>query len=357
MQDLTTYFDNTRYDNLNSLTDKGEIKPDGLSAKPAKLSAFAILKAKTDKIKEDLSSQNNLNQENPEVDTTPEVNNEVPNEVTAESTSETNVEPTVEETPKYDFPSKEVMDARIHDKVVTIYNDFQESKVISQARKLRVAPQVTESGKYTMNVCGVDFVQNNELENTEIEPEMTTEISETENQEPMTTEETQQETTFDFSALPGVNEAGDYTDNYVDQDETYDNKEYSEQEGMPYEENYHTEQDDRLNNYLNRENYGDNVDYSNNFDELEEIRKLKREIEEARESLMQVKQNVGDLQQKDNAISEQLAAYKRSLMQERDAVNAELVDQTREWNDLTQLVRQKEELIGDDESYGMSRAA
>ena len=72
---------------------------------------------------------------------------------------------------------------------------------------------------------------------------------------------------------------------------------------------------------------------------------------------MQVKQNVGDLQQKDNVISEQLAAYKRSLMEEKDALNAELVDQTREWNDLTQLVRQKEELIGDEESYGMGRAA
>ena len=42
-------------------------------------------------------------------------------------------------------------------------------------------------------------------------------------------------------------------------------------------------------------------------------------------------------------------------MQERDAVNAELVDKTREWTDLTQLVKQKEQLIDEEESYGMGR--
>ena len=54
MQELTTYFDDTRYDNLTSLMDAGNIRPDGLSAKPAKLSALQNFRTKANNIKREL---------------------------------------------------------------------------------------------------------------------------------------------------------------------------------------------------------------------------------------------------------------------------------------------------------------
>lgn len=322
MQELTTYFDDTRYDNLTSLKSDANVSPDKLTAKLAKLSALDNVRTKVKKINEELKNKN----EEVSIEKEPEVS-------VAEEEKEIPAEPTtdaiVNEEPKVESPSKDTLIAKLEGNGVTVYNSF--NKGVNDAevafRKLRVAPQVTESVKNVTNVVGVEHEVDNRQD---VNQEMGLEVS---NLEP--NQETPE--AYDFGALPGVGE-----NNEVSTD-------------VAYEENIHTEQDDRLNEYLNREN--NDVDYTSNDVEIQEIRKLKREIEEARQSLMQVKQNVGDLQQKDSAISEQLAAYKKSLMQERDAVNAELVDQTREWNDLTQLVRQKEELIDNEESYGMGKAA
>ena len=166
--------------------------------------------------------------------------------------------------------------------------------------------------------------------------------------------------TFDFSALPGVgdglnnNDEYSQTETYYEQPENQDNYnyetdgEYAEEDPNQYTDYTATEeQDNRLNDYLNRENYNDG--YSTASSDLEEIRRLKREIEDARRNLQQVKGNVSDLQQKDSRISEQLAMLKQNLIAQKEAVNQEILAETTEWNNLTQLVREKEALMGEEQ--------
>ena len=305
-----TYYDDEKLLNAN-ITSK--------AAKAAKLSSIKNFRAKTDAIKEQLRSE--MKKEEPSVET-PAV--ETAQEIPATPETPT-VEPVKEEV-EVSYPTKEVLEAKTINN--TFYKELENSKNESEIsyRKLRVAPQVVKSLVYTTKTLGVDYVpETKEVKDTTLEPNV--------NMGTAPFEETPK--AFDFSALPGVGETSTNEESYGD---------------------YHnSEQDNRLNDYLNRENGTEDI--ATNLSEIEEIRKLKREIEEARESLQQVKANVGDLHQKDNAISEQLAMYKQSLMEQRDQVNAELVDQTREWNDLTQLVKQKEALMGENESFGMNKAA
>ena len=324
MQELTTYFDDTRYDNLTSLKSDGNLGINNLSAKLAKLSALDNVRSKVNKIKEELKKQNEVsNTKTPEVSIAEEEK-----QVQVESTTDANIS----EKPEVEMQSKDTLITKLEGNGVIVYNSFDNGVNDAEIafRKLRVAPQVTESVKNVTNIVGVEHEIDNK-QDVDINQEIKSEVS---------TPEIEQETpvAYDFGALPGVGE----------------NNEASTD--VAYEENIHTEQDDRLNDYLNRENSSDNYDYSNNFSELEEIKKLKREIEEAKEALTQVKHNIGDLQQKDSAMTEQIAAYKRSLMEEKDALNAELVDRTRDWDGLVQLVKQKEALIDNNkETDGISK--
>lgn len=327
-ENVYTFYDDTRYDNLTSLTRNG-------LPKPAKLSTFKTFKPKTDEIKAKLREV---------------VNKEEMATATVPSEKTTPVASVPETTPKEEnvisFPAKEVLEAKTLNE--TFYNENMNAKD-EGTRRLKVAPIVRDSLEYTTNTIGGVYQEvevSTEVSKTQ-ENEVNVEENNVQNTEVGMNEETP--STFDFSALPGVVEKENNED--VNTSSAEDNS-YNE-----FEDN-HLEQETRLNDYLNRETSNNtNVFSESNLVELEEIKKLKREIEEARESLQQVKSNVGDLQEKDNKISEQLALYKKSLMEQRDAVNAELVNQTREWNDLTQLVRQKEALMQSDESYGMRRAA
>ncbi len=327
-ENVYTFYDDTRYDNLTSLIRNG-------LPKPAKLSTFKTFKPKTDEIKAKLREV---------------VNKEEMATATVPSEKATPVASVPETTPKEEnvirFPAKEVLEAKTLNE--TFYNENMNAKD-EGTRRLKVAPIVRDSLEYTTNTIGGVYQEvevSTEVSKTQ-ENEVNVEENNVQNTEVGMNEETP--STFDFSALPGVVEKENNED--VNTSSAEDNS-YNE-----FEDN-HLEQETRLNDYLNRETSNNtNVFSESNLVELEEIKKLKREIEEARESLQQVKSNVGDLQEKDNKISEQLALYKKSLMEQRDAVNAELVNQTREWNDLTQLVRQKEALMQSDESYGMRRAA
>ena len=356
MQGNTTYFDDTRYDNLTSLESNG--------AKLAKLSAIDKFTNNANKIKEDLKS-------NVEVETaettpvTPEVEVTPTAEVKPTAETEVQVEPTVE------HPTKEALEAKTEG--ITFYNGLENASSDGLGRKLRVKdPEVTESLRYATNTLGVEYTIEAEVEPTaetevQVEPTVETELETSTEMPPMETEvapETEissevtpegepemsveapveQPQTFDFSALPGVGEPTDLPTTEVPQEDVA-----METEQPTYEEHMTTEeQDNRLNDYLNRDTSMD-VPYTNNNSDLEEIRKLKREIEEARRSLQQVKGNVSDLQQKDNRISEQLAMLKQSLIDEKNAVNQEILAETTEWNNLTQLVREKEALMGDEE--------
>ena len=329
-ENVYTFYDDTRYDNLTSLIRNG-------LPKPAKLSTFKTFKPKTDEIKAKLREV---------------VNKEEMTTATVPSEKTTPVASVPETTPKEEnvinFPAKEVLEAKTLNE--TFYNENMNAKD-EGARRLKVAPIVKDALQYTTNTIGGVYPKvevSTEVSKTQ-ENEVNVEENNVQNKEVGMNEETP--STFDFSALPGVGK-----NNNLDENTNYMN----DNSFNEFEDN-HLEQETRLNDYLNRENsqggfFDDNLSESN-LSELEEIKKLKKEIEEARESLQQVKSNVGDLQEKDNRISEQLALYKKSLMEQRDAVNAELVNQTREWNDLTQLVRQKEALMQSDESYGMRKAA
>lgn len=329
-ENVYTFYDDTRYDNLTSLIRNG-------LPKPAKLSTFKTFKPKTDEIKAKLREV---------------VNKEEMTTATVPSEKTTPVASVPETTPKEEnvinFPAKEVLEAKTLNE--TFYNENMNAKD-EGARRLKVAPIVKDALQYTTNTIGGVYPKvevSTEVSKTQ-ENEVNVEENNVQNKEVGMNEEIP--STFDFSTLPGVGK-----NNNLDENTNYMN----DNSFNEFEDN-HLEQETRLNDYLNRENsqggfFDDNLSESN-LSELEEIKKLKKEIEEARESLQQVKSNVGDLQEKDNRISEQLALYKKSLMEQRDAVNAELVNQTREWNDLTQLVRQKEALMQSDESYGMRKAA
>ena len=366
MQENITYYDDTRYDNLTSLVSNKDENPDKLSAKLAKLSALDKVENSVNKIKSELKNQVEKTET---VSVTPEVTTETPS---VEVTPEVNVEPevtTAEETtpveePKIEYPSKESLEARTNG--IEFYNDFDEPSAETLGRKLRVAPQVTDSMDYARNTLGVDYVPENvetsvDTTEEEVEPtvdmnapfempamEVEPEVEATTNVEPEVQPEVsvdapvEQPQTFDFSALPGVGE--NISNMPVEEKVTYEDHMTTE------------EQDNRLNDYLNRDTTMDTQTQSSNITDLEEIRRLKREIEEARRSLQQVKGNVSDLQQKDNRISEQLAMLKQDLIAQKDAVNQEILAETTEWNNLTQLVREKEALMSE-EDLVKSRAA
>lgn len=360
MQELTTYYDDTRYDNLTSLESKGSVSPDKLSAKLAKLSALERFRNNANKVKV----------ENSEPKVEPEVTVETP-EVTAVEPEVPNVEE-----PKMDFPSKETLEAKTEG--ITIYNELNNSTAATLGRKLRVAPQVNNSLDYTLNTLGVDYVPENvessidtteeveptvdmnapfEMPSMEIEPEVEATTNVEPEVEPEVSVDTPEEQpqTFDFSALPGVGETNELPE--VNNNFDYSQEETTMKEQPTYEDHMTTEeQDNRLNDYLNRDTTMNMQNQSSNITDLEEIRRLKREIEEARRSLQQVKGNVSDLQQKDNRISEQLAMLKQDLIAQKDAVNQEILAETTEWNNLTQLVREKEALMSE-EDLVKSRAA
>ena len=340
MQENTTYYDDTRYDNLTSVVSNG--------AKLAKLSALDRFRNNANKIKSELKSEVQSTEPTP---VTPEVSVATSNvEVTPEASS---VEPTTPEVePKVEHPSKEVLEAKTDG--ITFYNGLESAKAEGLGRKLRVAPQVTDSMNYTLDTLGVDYVPENVETETPVEqpteseieppvememPSMETELSEPKTEMSVETP-VEQPQTFDFSALPGV---GGNEPVFTQEEPQMEPEQPAYEEHMTSEE-----QDNRLNDYLNRDTNVD-VQYTNVNSDLEEIRKLKREIEEARRSLEQVKGNVSDLQQKDNRMSEQLAMLKQSLIDEKNAVNQEILAETTEWNNLTQLVREKEALMGDDE--------
>ena len=367
MQENTTYYDDTRYDNLTSLVSNG--------AKLAKLSALDRFKNNANKIKSELNSKVETEVASPEI--------QPPVEVTPEATS---IEPTVEseatvEETKGEQPSKEVLESKTEG--ITFYNGLEMSSAESLGRKLRVAPQVTDSMKYALNTLGVEYAQElvetneQDIENSQGELEETELDTSVENNElpnyELSTEENipvetseQNNKTFDFSALPGV---GDGMNSFSEKpqveayDEQTENNDYQVEGEITQEEptqygDYTTtlEQDNRLNDYLNRETSNDSYSSSNTSADLEEIRRLKKEIEDARRSLQQVKGNVSDLQQKDNRISEKLAMLKQSLIDEKNAVNQEILAETTEWNNLTQIVREKEALMGDEE-FSKNRTA
>ena len=379
MQENITYYDDTRYDNLTSLVSNKNENPDKLSAKLAKLSALDKVENSVNKIKSELKNQVEKTET---VSVTPEVTTETPS---VEVTPEVNVEPevtTAEETtpveePKIEYPSKESLEARTNG--IEFYNDFDEPSAETLGRKLRVAPQVTDSMDYARNTLGVDYVPENvetsvDTTEEEVEPtvdmnapfempamEIEPEVEATTNVEPEVESEVSVDTpeeqpqTFDFSALPGVGETNELPE--VNNNFDYSQEETTMEEQPTYEDHMTTEeQDNRLNDYLNRDTTMDTQTQSSNITDLEEIRRLKREIEEARRSLQQVKGNVSDLQQKDNRISEQLAMLKQDLIAQKDAVNQEILAETTEWNNLTQLVREKEALMSE-EDLVKSRAA
>lgn len=372
MQENITYYDDTRYDNLTSLVSNKDENPDKLSAKLAKLSALDKVENSVNKIKSELKNEVEATET---TSVTPEVTTETPS---VEVTPEVNVEPevtTAEETtpveePKIEYPLKESLEARTNG--IEFYNDFDEPSAETLGRKLRVAPQVTDSMDYARDTLGVDYVPENvetsvDTTEEEVEPtvdmnapfempamEVEPEVEETANVEPEVQPEVsvdtpvEQHQTFDFSALPGVGE--NISNMPVEEEVTYEKQ-------PAYEDHMTTEeQDNRLNDYLNRDTTMDTQTQSSNITDLEEIRRLKREIEEARRSLQQVKGNVSDLQQKDNRISEQLAMLKQDLIAQKDAVNQEILAETTEWNNLTQLVREKEALMSE-EDLVKSRAA
>ena len=151
MQENTTFYDDTRYDNLSSLESKGASSPDKLSAKLAKLSALDKFKGNANKIKSELNNKNDAEVTVPETKDAAKVTPEV-----------TPVEPTVEsappvEEPKVEYPSKEVLESKTEG--IDFYNGFEMPSAEALGRKLRVAPQVTNSMKYTLDTLGVDYTQ------------------------------------------------------------------------------------------------------------------------------------------------------------------------------------------------------
>ena len=328
MQELTTYYSDTRYDNLTSLISKG--------AKLAKLSALDRFKNNANKIKEKLKDANlepvttNVEVDMPEVSPT-EIN--VENVSAQPETGQVKEEsPQVEKT-NIEFPTKESLEERTAG--ITFYNGFENAVSDSLGRRLRVADQVIKSMSYTLNTLGTTFKDEQVEAELSDEPTDETEISSAPENDYDLNAKNQQ--TFDFSSLPGV---GENQELYKDEA----NADY----GEPTYDEYATseEQDNRLNDYLNREK--SELSPGINSD-LEEIRQLKREIEEARSSLQQVRNNVSDLQQKDSRMSQELAQLKQNLIEERNAVNQEILAETTQWNNLTQLVKEKEALMGEEE--------
>jgi len=282
-------------------------------SKVAKLSTFDSVQKKASALMSEVRVQESKEEKTPEEPAVAAQEIATPTEETkeevatpAEETTKTTPEPTVTSEPKapteLPLTSEEVLRAKKDLLGITAYSDIEATispieSIQSVSRRLKTNPVVPGNINRERNTNGINHEK--------VEPEVSNKV-------------TEEKATFDFGALPGVEEPSN-------------------------EESFHTEQDDRLNEYLNRSNSVENSDEIKS--ELDEIRKLKAELEEAKSSLVQVKANVGDLQKKDSAISEQLALYKKQLMEERDNINAELVDQTREWNDLTQLVRAKEALM------------
>lgn len=310
MQEMITYFDYRRYDNLNSLEEGG--KP-----KAAKLSTFKNFYPKTKEIMKHLRVTQTEETPSVEVSKTPDTS-VTSMENVSKITEENKTQVAESSEPKDNivkFPTKESLQARIPG--VTIYNEFVPEGTVGSNRKLRVAPQVVDFLKYATNTLGKKNTSKVVEESDEVSvstPESTSKV------------ETK---TFDFGSLPGVGETTTSS---------------SSEEEPVHGDYLHTEQDNRLNDYLNRES--SNVNFSSsNLSDLEEIRNLKKKIEEARNTLRQVKGNVGDLQQRDAEISEQLAKYKESLMAQIDAVNEQIGAETTEWNNLTQLVKEKENIL------------
>lgn len=322
MQEKITYFEDTRYDNLTSLVESG-------NPKAAKLSSSLNFRKNVNAIKKQLRETKVDNKDetpnSPEVAVTQSSVVSQPPEV---EMREEKREPNIVEENVVKFPTKESLEARTLNN--TFYKELATAKNEAEVsyRKLRVAPQVVDSLNYTTSVLGIEPIVSTPQVSEEVKEEVPDTKVETPVEEPKA---------FDFGALPGVGE------NVVPSSESTEDPAYGDY--------IHTEQDNRLNDYLNRESSNANFS-SSNLSELEEIRILKKKIEEARDTLRQVKGNVGDLQQRDAEISEQLAMYKKSLMEQIDAVNEEIGAETREWNNLTQLVREKEALIGENESYG-----
>ena len=351
MQGNTTYYDDTRYDNLTSLVSSENPSPDKLSAKLAKLSALDRVKSNVNKIKVELKSEKKVEETAP---VSPEVTVEVPApEVTPEVAQEVPDTPTVEAETSVEHPTKESLEERTQG--ITFYNKLGNSSADSLGRKLRVKdPEVPSSAKYALNTLGVDFVKENIQSEVPVEAPVETELevqpeietTSMEAEEKSTDNPIEQSPTFDFSALPGVGETTEFS-----QVETP-----METELPAYEEHMTSEeQDSRLNDYLNRDTAMDTVS-SSTITDLERYRKLKQEIEEAKKSLQQVRENVSYLQQEDAVVSEQLAMRIKELDAEKEALTQERLAETTELNNLTQLLREKKALMGEEE-FTKSKAA